>query len=154
MANELKYPLDWNNLFYYKNGKLYNKIPRGRSVKANTEAGKIDSHGYRDVRVKGINYRVHRIIWTMLKGNIPEGKVIDHINSKKLDNRIENLQVVTTSFNNKRRDIGKGWYFRNGVYEAQKNFNSKKYHLGRYKTPCGAYMAFKTFFIGGKNGSV
>ena len=39
--------------------------------------------------------QVHRFVWECFHGIIPEGKVIDHINNDKEDNRICNLQLVT-----------------------------------------------------------
>ena len=40
-------------------------------------------------------YYIHRFIWECFNGIIPEGKVIDHINNDKEDNRLCNLQLVT-----------------------------------------------------------
>lgn len=42
---------------------------------------------------------VHRFIWETLKGSIPIGYEIDHINTIKTDNRIDNLRCVTRSQN-------------------------------------------------------
>ena len=39
-------------------------------------------------------YHVHRFVWECFNGVIPEGKVIDHINNDKEDNRLCNLQLV------------------------------------------------------------
>lgn len=38
---------------------------------------------------------VHRMVYEAFKGEIPEGMEIDHINTIKTDNRLENLRVVT-----------------------------------------------------------
>lgn len=38
---------------------------------------------------------VHRIIYETFKGEIPDGMEIDHINTIKTDNRLENLRLVT-----------------------------------------------------------
>lgn len=61
-------------------------------------AGWQDPRGYWKATAKCAY--VHRMIWEMLKGPIPEGLVIDHINQDKTDNRIENLRCVTYGENN------------------------------------------------------
>ena len=48
-----------------------------------------------------IQCMAHRLIWLHANGPIPEGKQINHINGDKKDNRLENLEVVTTSENMK-----------------------------------------------------
>ena len=40
-------------------------------------------------------YSVHRFVWECFNGIIPDGKVIDHINENKEDDRLCNLQLMT-----------------------------------------------------------
>ena len=47
-------------------------------------------------------YQVHRFVWEYFNGIIPEGKVIDHINDDKEDNRLCNLQLITQQQNCKK----------------------------------------------------
>ena len=47
-------------------------------------------------------FQVHRFIWECFNGAIPDGKVIDHINDIKDDNRLNNLQLVTQQENCKK----------------------------------------------------
>ena len=61
-------------------------------------AGWQDPRGYWKATAKCLY--AHRIIWEMLKGPIPDGMVIDHINQDKSNNRIENLRCVTYGENN------------------------------------------------------
>ncbi len=44
---------------------------------------------------------MHIEIYQKNKGNIPEDKVIDHINGDRLNNKIENLRCVTYQENRK-----------------------------------------------------
>lgn len=45
------------------------------------------------------NVFVHRVVWTIFKGDIPDGLTVDHINNNRRDNRIENLQLLTAEEN-------------------------------------------------------
>lgn len=59
-----------------------------------------------DVSVEGkrVGEYVHRIVWMMHNGLIPEGMVIDHIDRDKLNNDIMNLRCVDRSVNRKNTD--------------------------------------------------
>ena len=45
--------------------------------------------------IKPKNYYIHRFEWECVRGVIPEGFVIDHIDSVRTNNKIENLQLLT-----------------------------------------------------------
>ena len=42
---------------------------------------------------------IHRLVWLAFNGCIPEGMQINHINENKLDNRLENLNLMTPKEN-------------------------------------------------------
>lgn len=56
-------------------------------------AGKLSVNGCKKL------IRLHRLIWIAANGVIPDGFVIDHINSIKTDNRLCNLQLLTATQN-------------------------------------------------------
>jgi len=71
-------------------GKVY-----GREI-----ATHVDPSGYRQVYLmKGKTIQAHRFLWEAIHGPIPPGLVINHLNGVKTDNRIENLEMVTTREN-------------------------------------------------------
>ena len=45
--------------------------------------------------IKPKNYYIHRFEWECVKGIIPKGFVIDHCDSVRTNNKIENLQLLT-----------------------------------------------------------
>lgn len=70
---------------------------------------------YSFVRIKGVVYYIHSIAWLLFYGVHPR-KNIDHVNGKRGDNRIENLQEITRSGNvfkskrSKNRDLPRNVY--------------------------------------------
>jgi hypothetical protein len=63
----------------------------------------INHNGYKRITVfkpTKKNLRVHRLVWETFCGPIHDGYVIDHINTVRTDNRLENLRCVTVKENN------------------------------------------------------
>lgn len=133
-----------NELFEYKEGKLYNKINRGR-VKAGEIAGNLDTSkgkGYWRVKLNGKSYYVHRLIYIMFHGHIPRNKQVDHINQIKTDNRVENLRLVTQT-ENQWNYKSKGYCFskRDNKWQAYITFNGVRKTIGLYDTEAEAKEA-------------
>lgn len=85
------------NHFKYDNGKLT------RNDRKNSN-GSIDKYGYLIIKIKGKQYKAHRIVWLLNYGNFPK-KELDHINKNKLDNRIENLRESNRKEQNNNKDF-------------------------------------------------
>ena len=66
---------------------------------------------YRYVILCNDNYRkkvlVHRLIYETFIGEIPKGMEVDHIDSNPLNNRLDNLQLLTSSKNKQKATKGK-----------------------------------------------
>jgi hypothetical protein len=75
---------------------------------------------------------LHRFI----KSNqLVKGKVVDHINHDKLDNRLNNLRVVDYSVNNFNRKgvTGVSWHKNHKKWQVCLSFRGKRHYFGLYK---------------------
>jgi hypothetical protein len=104
--------------------------------------------GYLYVCILGRTVLSHRAAWECMRGAIPKGMCIDHINRDKTDNRIVNLRVVTFSENaaNARLSIRNKSGYRGVAPQAGKwlayiTVDGKCRKLGYHNTPEDAYAA-------------
>lgn len=98
------------------------------------------SKKYRMTRVDGKLYYIHRLVWKMATGEEPTGQ-IDHINGDGLDNRLENLRLVSpieNQRNQRKRSTNTsgavGVNHEDGRWVASITVNYKKITLGRYSS--------------------
>ncbi len=76
---------------------------RGRALK-----GTVNPNGYLKISIyedesgKIRKIRAHRLVWEYFNGPIPEGLVVDHIDGDKLNNNIDNLQLLTHGDNTRK----------------------------------------------------
>lgn len=80
-------------------------------------AGGMSGPGYFQVAIYKKRYLVHRLIWVMFNGPIPDDLQVDHINRTRTDNRIENLRLLTCSQNLKNSDRWDKW-IETGIWEG------------------------------------
>lgn len=103
--------MNWSELFTYEpdTGVIRWKTNRpGRGCVAGREAGTItNARRYCSVMVNGKRHYVHRVVWELVHGPVPDGMCIDHIDGNGLNNRLANLRITTLSGNQRNRRIGK-----------------------------------------------
>lgn len=136
---------------------------------------KISNVGYYTVVLckNGITktFTVHSLMAITYLDHIIDGysKVVDHINGNQLDNRLENLRLLTPSENisfgkYSKRELPKGvslikrWYVNkfnekvyNTKYKAQLSLNGKTSTIGYYDSPEEAEKAYLKFVESLKN---
>lgn len=142
-------------LFEYRNGKLIRKTNASNNALKGSVAGSQQNKGYIAVGINKQNYLAHRLIWTLLKGEIPEGAQVDHRDGVRNNNCIENLRLALNGQgdnnqntkvykSNKSGFIGVYWHKSRGKWVAQIRVNGKALHLGCFDTPEEAYEAYLT----------
>lgn len=85
-----------NSIFEYRNGELFYKVNHFRK-NAGKKVGTKKPDGCLHVSIKGKSYLLHRVIFMMKHGYLPEQ--IDHIDGNRSNNQIENLRPATHSQN-------------------------------------------------------
>ena len=118
-----------------KDGEILN-VKTGRIFKKN-----LNNNGYLTFNIcdknliKPKNYLIHRFEWECIKGVIPEGYVVDHFDSVKTNNKIENLQLLTVLEN-----------IRKGNSKPIKSFNIKNNKQKKYESITSASLELDISF--------
>lgn len=77
---------------YEPNSGFINRTDRKNSN------GSFDKDGYLILKIKGRQFKAHRIAWFLYYGEMPSME-IDHINRNRTDNRICNLRISDRKLN-------------------------------------------------------
>ena len=88
----------YTNFGANKHGQIYNKKTNRCSI------GNLNPNGYMytilsQFGLPNKNFRVHRLVYECIKGDIPDKMEINHIDSNKQNNCINNLELMTRSEN-------------------------------------------------------
>lgn len=92
----------------YRNGQIYHCFnQRGNYLVVPKIAGRKNTSGYIQLSArldgKEVSSAAHRVIWAYFNSreNLRQDYEVNHINGNKLDNKIENLESITSSENQK-----------------------------------------------------
>lgn len=129
-----------------KSGLIWIVKPNSRNGrKLGEHVGNITMDGYYSVTMGRQQYLIHRVVWEINFGPIAEGLCIDHIDGNRLNNRIENLRLVTKAEN-----------ARNAKYRPENKSGIKGVFLWVVAKDCGyKYEAWRAIWteVGGGNRS-
>lgn len=140
--------------FEYINGELWRKAwVRSKSPINYRKVENKDNHkGYCRIRFKNSMVYYHVILWILLKGDIPAGLTIDHIDGNKLNNNIDNLRLVTQRQNNQNKEVhrkGKlvGCFFdkKKNKWCAQTKIGKNHIFIGNFTTELEAHQAYLNY---------
>ena len=143
--------------FVWKERPLHH-FKDGRAMKiwntkyAGLKSGSLQKRGYIEISLSKKAYTAHRLAWLYVFGEMPKDQ-IDHINSIKTDNKINNLRESTNSqnaqnkvkcnSNNKSSGmLGVSFDKRYEKYAAQITVNGKYKLIGRFNNKDDAHNAY------------
>jgi hypothetical protein len=92
----------WKDIKGYEGIYQVSNTGRIRSLlfnKQKTLKGSMNSEGYLTVRLKGKTYHIHRIVAETFIPNPDNKPEVDHINTDRCDNDVNNLRWVTRKEN-------------------------------------------------------
>jgi hypothetical protein len=97
---------------------------------------------------KSKRFYLHQLVAMTFLGHVPDyyNLIVDHINNNPLDNRCENLQVVSVRINvtkDKVRNLPTGVSQKGNRFQARVYLDKKINHLGYFSTPEEASEAYK-----------
>lgn len=129
------------------NGRLFNGKVKSLSINV---------YGYLGTTLTKLGVKravsVHQLVAMSFLDHIPSGNkvVVDHINNIKTDNRVENLQLISTRENLSKdkksgtsEHIGVSWYCNLGKWVSRIYINGKAKHLGYFIEEREAAQAYK-----------
>jgi hypothetical protein len=142
--------MNWAALFEDAGWTVRWRITMGRAV-AGDLVTTSNQKGYLRVMVGGKKYMVHRVLYEMRHGPIPEGYQVDHIDLQRQNNNDANLRLLIPADNAKHKGLykgkcnkgiypnGRGWY-------AAFRYNSVLHRSPTYTTEQEAATWYATNF--------
>lgn len=82
-----------DNFYYDKDKGVLINLHSGKGRAEGSEVNCVDQYGYTKTVIRGFDYRVHRLMWLMETGKLPD--MIDHKNRDRSDNSWSNLRVCS-----------------------------------------------------------
>ena len=103
--------------------------------------------GYYRLKIGSEPYAAHRVVWKLAYGSIPNDMQIDHIDGNGMNNRLDNLRLVTNLQNqlNRKADSGrryKGVYQHRGRFKAEITYEGTRIYCGLFPTERIAAFAY------------
>jgi len=149
LRQRLRYEPATGKLYWRENAsmpKRWNARYAGREALAY-----IGNNGRYMGRIQYRAYQAHRIIWAVVYGEDPAGQ-IDHIDHNPLNNRIDNLRVVSHQENHRNTShrknntsgaMGVSWFAATSRWSAYIMVDKRKHHLGYFADKQDAIAARK-----------
>jgi hypothetical protein len=150
----------WKDIPGYENHYLVSNLGNVKSLKHNKEkllSFSKNEKGYlfctlsKEHVIK--KFKIHQLVSMAFLNHIPCGmkSIVDHIDNNKLNNKIDNLRIVTTYENhnkiknNKKTSKYYGIYKQRNKWRAQISKPNKRIHIGLFETEEQAKLAYDSY---------
>ena len=108
IVNETRRHVNYNGRTYYQteedehyyisdDGHVYSQLSNRELIPRD------NGNGYPRIRINGRHQLIHRLVYETFVGPIPDGMTINHINTIRDDNRLDNLELVSRQENNNKQ---------------------------------------------------
>jgi len=130
-------------------GRVFNKR-QNKIMKLSLSRGYLIVYINKDL--KGENKGVHQLVAESFLNHTPKDSklVVNHINFKRDDNRVENLELVTVRENSNRKHlkstseyVGVYWNKQRRKWMASIHVNRKQKNLGSFSIEYDAHLAYQ-----------
>lgn len=134
------------------NVKSFKRYPEGVVLRPG-----LDKDGYLVIILYNNNerkgYKVHKLMAMTFLNHIPDGSMsicVDHINNNKLDNRVDNLQLMSNRENSSKdrtggtsKYVGVYWDKSCSKWKTNIYINNKNIHLGLFNDELEAFNVYQ-----------
>ena len=158
---------EWRSIKGYKNYEASNlgriksldRLVNSRGSGKRIVKGKIlkpffDNNGYLMVKPNGKPKRIHQLVAIAFLNHTPDGThkiVVDHIDNDRLNNRVDNLQLISNRENSSKdrkgyfsKYVGVSWYKRDRKWVARIRVNGENKNLGHFTNEIEAAESYQT----------
>lgn len=161
MENEIwKDVYGYEGLYQVSNLGIIKSLIYNNTGKKNILRPGVNTGGYYCVvlsknRIKKM-YTVHQLVAVCFLNHVPNGMnlVINHKDFNKLNNHVDNLEIVTSRENSNRKHlksssqyVGVYWYKKTGKWKSQIMVEGKKKHIGYFANEIEASKAYQNKLI-------
>ncbi len=136
-----------SNYFKYENGEIFRFKYNKWSLITRSNNGK-----YKLIKFNNTSISYHRLLWSLLRGEIPNKYQLDHINGIKDDNRIDNLRLVSIRENQQNRVkhrlgklVGCSFDQNRNKWKSCIQIQGRNLSLGYYKTEQEAHNIYLNY---------
>lgn len=150
---------NWKDIKGYEGLYQISNLGRVKSLKFGKQKilkSTINSRGYMKVILYKPDFKkhifIHQSVAMAFLNHTPCGLelVVDHINDDKLDNRLENLQLISNRENIYKTQgkwaskyKGVSWHKKNSKWVAATTINNKRFFLGSFNCELAASLAYQ-----------